>query len=403
MADFHFELKFVDAKSKARAGILQTPHGAIETPVFMPVGTQATVKALSPADLEECGCPVILANTYHLHLRPGDELIANAGGLHRFEHWNRALLTDSGGFQVFSLRDISKVSEEGVWFQSYIDGSRHFFSPERAVEIQRNIGADIIMMFDECPPATADAAHIEQAVDRTVRWAKRCAAWHEKTPFRHASAQALFAIVQGATIPALRERCARELVSLDCPGYAVGGLAVGETTRELYEMAEFTCGLLPEQKPRYCMGVGMPDNIIECIRRGADMFDCVLPTRNARNGSVFTSNGGLNIRNARHTNDFDHGLDEACGCYTCRNFTRAYLRHLFIAGEILSTRLLTLHNVYFYTELARRARQSIFEGTFTEWAEETLARMNLRDSPMEGEMDMPLFPSPSVRGEEGRS
>jgi queuine tRNA-ribosyltransferase len=259
------------------------------------------------------------------------------------------------------------------------------------------------MMFDECPPATADAAHIEQAVDRTVRWAKRCAAWHEKTPFRHASAQALFAIVQGATIPALRERCARELVSLDCPGYAVGGLAVGETTRELYEMAEFTCGLLPEQKPRYCMGVGMPDNIIECIRRGADMFDCVLPTRNARNGSVFTSNGGLNIRNARHTNDFDHGLDEACGCYTCRNFSRAYLRHLFIAGEILSTRLLTLHNVYFYTELARRARMRILEGAFTEWAEETLARMNLRDSPMEGEMDMPLLPSLNGRGEEGRS
>ena len=380
--NFSFELLAHDKASKARAGILHTPHGSIETPVFMPVGTQATVKALSPRDLEECGSTIILANTYHLHLRPGDELVAGAGGLHGFEHWDRAMLTDSGGFQVFSLRDISKVSEDGVQFQSYIDGSRHFFSPERAVEIQRNLGADIIMMFDEYPPATADAAHIEAAVERTLRWAKRCIAWHEKTPFRHGLPQALFGIVQGATHRELRKRCAEELIAMDCPGYAIGGLAVGETTRELYEMAEFTCTLLPQEKPRYCMGVGMPDNIVECIARGVDMFDCVLPTRNARNGSVFTSAGKLNIRNARHTADFEHGLDARCGCYTCKNFSRAYLRHLFIAGELLSTRLLTLHNVYFYMELTRLARARILDGTYTEWQKEILAAM-LQDDPEE--------------------
>ncbi len=372
---FHFELQSADAHSGARAGVLHTPHGVVETPVFMPVGTQATVKALSPADLQTCGCPIILANTYHLHLRPGDELIAAAGGLHRFQSWKGSLLTDSGGFQVFSLRDISKVNEEGVWFQSYIDGSRHFFSPERVIEIQRNLGADIIMMFDECPAATSDAAAIEQAVDRTLSWARRCAAAHGEMPFRHGSPQALFGIVQGATHLALRLRCARELVAMECPGYAIGGLAVGESTQQLYEMTAFTCGLLPEHKPRYCMGVGTPDNIIECIRRGADMFDCVLPTRNARNGSIFTWNGPLAIRNARHTRDFDHGLDDECACPACRGFSRAYVRHLFMAGEILSTRLLTLHNVYFYSELTRRARRHILEGTFTEWADETLAKM----------------------------
>ena len=377
--DFRFELVAGDAASKARAGIFHTPRGPIQTPVFMPVGTQATVKALSPRDLQECGCPIVLANTYHLHLRPGDELVAAAGGLHRFEHWDGNILTDSGGFQVFSLRDISKVSEDGVWFQSYIDGSRHFFSPERAIEIQRNLGADIIMMFDECPPATADKAYIEASVERTLRWARRCVAWHEKTPFVHGYPQALFGIVQGATHESLRRRCAEELAAMDCPGYAVGGLAVGETTRELYEMAEFTCDILPQEKPHYCMGVGTPDNIVECISRGVDLFDCVLPTRNARNGSVFTSSGKLNIRNARHSADFNHGLDPRCGCYTCKNFSRAYLRHLFIAGELLATRLLTLHNVYFYMELTRQARECILGGNFTQWKQEFLVSMGAEE------------------------
>jgi queuine tRNA-ribosyltransferase len=351
----------------------------METPVFMPVGTQATVKTLSPQDLTACGCSVILANTYHLHLRPGDELVARAGGLHRFESWNGPLLTDSGGFQVFSLRDISKVTEEGVWFQSHIDGSRHFFSPERVIEIERNLGADIIMMFDECPPARAEAIDIEQAVDRTIRWAARCVAVHEKAPFPPAAPQALFGIVQGSTYKPLRERCARELVAMDLPGYAVGGLAVGESTRELYEMAEYTCGVLPENKPRYLMGVGMPDNILECIDRGVDMFDCVLPTRNARNGTLFSWKGKINIRNACHTDDFDRGIDEACACYTCQTFSRSYLRYLFIAGEILGIRLLTLHNIHFYMDLARQARARICDGTFTEWKTEVLNKMKALD------------------------
>jgi queuine tRNA-ribosyltransferase len=372
---FTFDVHSIDPQSQARAGAVTTPHARIETPVFMPVGTQATVKSLSEEDLRACGCSIILANTYHLHLRPGDELIARGGGLHPFEGWKEAILTDSGGFQVFSLRDISKITEDGVMFQSHIDGSKHFFSPERVIEIQRNLGADIIMMFDECPPSTGDIADVQRSVERTIRWAGRCAMHHEKTPFHHGYPQALFGIVQGAIYKELRQRCAAELIAMDCPGYAVGGLAVGESTELLYEMVKFTCGLLPETKPRYCMGVGMPDNILECIERGADMFDCVLPTRLARNGSVFTSRGKLNFRNARHTEDFGRGLDEACGCYTCKNFSRAYLRHLVMAKEILAIRLLTLHNVHFYMELVRQARSHIVDGSFLEWKRDTLEKM----------------------------
>jgi len=362
-----FQVTSIDETTKARAGVLKTPHGAIVTPIFMPVGTQATVKTLSPEELTQCGCSIILANTYHLHLRPGDELVAKAGGLHAFESWAGSLLTDSGGFQVFSLRDISKITEEGVWFQSHIDGSKHFFSPERVIEIERNLGADIIMMFDECPPALADVAHIENAVDRTIRWAARCVTAHEKTPLRHGNAQALFGIVQGSIYKPLRERCARELVSMNLPGYAVGGLAVGESAQDLYETALFTCGLLPENKPRYLMGVGTPENILECIARGVDMFDCVLPTRNARNGTLFSWNGKINIRNACHTEDFGRGLDPSCACYACKNFSRAYLRHLFMAGEVLAIRLLTLHNIHFYMDLVKQARGHIAGGTLGEW------------------------------------
>jgi queuine tRNA-ribosyltransferase len=375
-----FDVARSDDATGARAGVLRTPHSTVETPVFMPVGTQATVKALSPADLDECGCSVVLANTYHLHLRPGDGLVAEAGGLHAFESWNKSILTDSGGFQVFSLRDISKITEDGVWFQSYIDGSKHFFSPERSVEIQRNLGADIIMMFDECPPARAGERAIAAAVDRTLRWAARCRDTHASVPPRHGFTQALFAIVQGGTSKELRKRCAGELAALDMPGYAIGGLAVGESAPEMYDIAGYTCGLLPGDRPRYLMGVGTPQNILECIGLGVDMFDCVLPTRNARNGTAFSWNGTVHIRNARHTRDFGRGIDSACGCYACRNFSRAYLKHLFCAGEILSLRLLTLHNVYFYMELVRKARENIMAGTFSSFRAETLNRMKAGES-----------------------
>lgn len=372
---FSFSLLSKDQNSKARAGVLTTPHAVVETPIFMPVGTQATVKALSPAELEECGAQIILANTYHLHLRPGDELIKDAGGLHKFEHWNRAMLTDSGGFQVFSLRDISKITEEGVWFQSHIDGSRHFFSPERVMEIEHNLGADIIMIFDECPPSDAPPEAIVKAVDRTLRWAARCLDAHVKTPFYHGFPQALFGIVQGGTIRELRERCARELVAMDFPGYALGGLAVGEKIETTYDVVDFAADLLPVEKPRYLMGVGTPIDILECIERGIDMFDCVLPTRNARNGSVFSSKGKVNVKNAKYTRDFDSPIDKECSCYACRNFSMSYIRHLYMAGEILALRLLTLHNVHFYMQLVKNARKQILDGTFVEWKRETLAKM----------------------------
>lgn len=338
----------------------------------MPVGTQATVKALSPEELETCGCPIILGNTYHLHLRPGSELIRDAGGLHKFEQWKGALLTDSGGFQVFSLRDISKITEEGVTFQSHIDGSRHLFSPERVMEIEHNIGADIIMIFDECPPADAEPAVIEKAVDRTLRWAVRCKEEHEKLPFHFGFPQALFGIVQGGTIRPLRERCARELVAMDFPGYALGGLAVGEKIETTYDVVDYAAELLPAYKPRYLMGVGTPQDILLCIERGIDMFDCVMPTRNARNGSAFTSQGKVNVRNAQFTRAFDRKLDPNCSCYTCRTFSMAYIRHLFMAGEILALRLISLHNIHYYMELVRLARTHIIAGDFSAWKQETL-------------------------------
>lgn len=372
---FSFSLLCKDSHSKARAGVLKTSHTVIETPIFMPVGTQATVKALSPAELEECGAQIILANTYHLHLRPGDELVKDAGGLHKFEHWNRAVLTDSGGFQVFSLRDISKITEEGVWFQSHIDGSRHFFSPERVMEIEHNLGADIIMIFDECPPSDAVPEAIEKAVDRTLRWASRCIEAHVKTPFYHGYPQALFGIVQGGIIQELRERCAREMVAMDFPGYALGGLAVGEKIETTYDIVNFSSDLLPSHKPRYLMGVGTPIDILECIERGIDMFDCVLPTRNARNGSVFSSKGKVNVKNAKYTRDFDSPIDKECSCYACQNFSMSYIRHLYMAGEILALRLLTLHNVHYYMQVVKNARKRILEGTFTEWKKEAVLKM----------------------------
>ncbi|MBD3316507.1 MAG: tRNA guanosine(34) transglycosylase Tgt, partial [Chitinivibrionales bacterium] len=320
---------------------------------------------------------MVLANTYHLHLRPGDGLIREAGGLHRFESWPGPILTDSGGFQVFSLRDISRITDEGVWFQSHIDGSRHFFSPKTVMEIEHNLGADVIMAFDECPPAKADPSHIAQAVDRTLMWARECLEAHEKLPFHFGRPQALFGIVQGSTIRELRTKCARELTAMDLPGYAIGGLAVGEAVDEMYDMVAYTAAMLPAHKPRYLMGVGRPDNILECIARGIDMFDCVLPTRNGRNGAFFTSEGKKNIRNACHTRDFDNSLDNECSCYACRCFSRGYLRHLYIAGEILGVRLLALHNVHFFISLVKDARRRIIEGTFGEWKKEMVNTMGL--------------------------
>lgn len=376
-APFSFDIVGTDRDTAARAGRFVTPHGVVETPVFMPVGTQATVKALSPAELSESGCSMILANTYHLHLRPGDELIREAGGLHRFESWQGPILTDSGGYQVFSLRDISRITDEGVWFQSHIDGSRHFFSPETVMEIEHNLGADVIMAFDECPPAKADPSHIERAVERTLAWARRCVERHAALPAHFGHPQALFGIVQGAIIRELRTRCARELAAMELPGYAVGGLAVGEAVDEMYHMVAYTAEMLPAHKPRYLMGVGRPDNILECIARGIDMFDCVLPTRNGRNGAFFTAKGKRNIRNACHTRDFDNSLDEECSCYACRNFSRGYIRHLYIAGEILGVRLLALHNVHFFVHLVREARRRIEEGTFGEWKRGMVGSMGL--------------------------
>ncbi len=364
---FEFDYLKEAKDSRARAGVFHTAHGAIETPVFMPVGTQATVKTLSPHELTDLGADIILANTYHLHLRPGSEIIKEAGGLHKFENWNGALLTDSGGFQVFSLKDISKITDDGVHFQSHHDGTKHFFSPEKVMEIEHNLGADIIMVFDECPPSDAEPKVIQAAVRRTLDWAKRCNDAHHDLPFHFGYEQALFGIVQGGTIEELRTHCARELIAMDFPGYAIGGLAVGESTEQLYRIAEFTAKVLPQNKPRYLMGVGKPDNILEAIDRGVDMFDCVMPTRNARNGMVYTSFGKVNIKNSQYRTDFDNPIEPGCDCYCCKNFSRGYIHHLYRTGEVLALRLLSLHNVHFYVNLVKQARKHILADTFKEW------------------------------------
>jgi len=368
-----FELIAQNKNSAARAGKFTTAHGEIETPVFMPVGTQATVKSLSPHELSDLGAKIILANTYHLHLRPTSEIIAQAGGLHKFENWQGAILTDSGGFQVFSLKDTLKITDDGVWFQSHIDGAKHLFTPEKVMQIEHNLGADIIMPFDECPPSTAEIPQIKKAVERTIKWAQRCKKSHEEIPFYHGFEQYLFGIVQGAINEPLRRFCAQELIDMDFDGYSIGGLAVGESNEDMYKIARFTAALLPQNKPRYLMGVGKPADIIECIDCGVDMFDCVMPTRNARNGSVYSWNGQVNIRNAKYKTDFNNPIDKDCDCYTCKNFSRAYIRHLYLAGEILALRLLSLHNVHFYVNLVKEARRRILADDFDEWKKSFLA------------------------------
>jgi queuine tRNA-ribosyltransferase len=350
-----YELIKTCKQSGARLGRLHTPHGIIETPIFMPVGTQATVKAMTPEELKEMEAQIILSNTYHLYLRPGHELVQKAGGLHSFMNWDRPILTDSGGFQVFSLGDLRKITEEGVTFQSHLDGSRHFLSPERVMEIENALGADIIMAFDECAPYPSEHDYVKRSLERTTRWAERCKNAHQNT-----DRQALFGIVQGGMYEDLRRQSAAELVALDFPGYAIGGLSVGEPKPMMYEVLDYTVPLLPADKPRYLMGVGSPDALIEGAIRGIDMFDCVLPTRTARNGTAMTSQGKVVIKHAKYTEDFSP-LDPDCDCYTCRNYTKAYLRHLYKANEILSSRLMSYHNLHFLINLMKQVREAIME------------------------------------------
>ncbi|GIQ70139.1 queuine tRNA-ribosyltransferase [Xylanibacillus composti] len=355
MSAIRYEAIKTCKQSGARLGRVHTPHGVIETPAFMPVGTLATVKAMSPDELKELDAHIILSNTYHLFLRPGHELIREAGGLHKFMSWDRPILTDSGGFQVFSLSEMRKISEEGVEFRSHLNGDKLFLSPETATDIQNALGSDIMMAFDECPPYPAEYDYVKQSTERTSRWAERCLQ-HHKRP----EDQALFAIVQGGMYRDLREQSARELTSMDFPGYAIGGLSVGEPKHLMYEVLDYTVPHLPAGKPRYLMGVGSPDALVEGAIRGIDMFDCVLPTRIARNGTTMTSQGRLVVRNAKYAKDFGP-LDPACSCYTCRTFSRAYIRHLFKCDEILGLRLTTWHNLHFLLELMRNVRQAIQE------------------------------------------
>jgi queuine tRNA-ribosyltransferase len=353
MEAVRYELIKKSSTTNGRLGRVHTPHGIIDTPVFMPVGTQATVKAMTPEELKHIGAQIILSNTYHLYMRPGEEIIRKAGGLHRFMNWERPILTDSGGFQVFSLSNLRDIKEEGVTFRSHIDGSKHFISPEKAVEIQNALGADIIMCFDECLPYPCDEGYAAASLDRTIRWAERCAEAHKDTEM-----QSLFGIIQGGMHRELRERSIKEMVKLDFPGYSIGGLSIGEPKPVMYEVLDWTVHLLPENKPRYLMGVGSPDCLIEGAIRGIDMFDCVLPTRIARNGTVFTSRGKLVVRNAEYAEDL-RPLDEECSCYTCRNYSRAYIRHLFKAKEILGARLTTIHNLHYLIDLMSRIRMAI--------------------------------------------
>lgn len=355
---FEFDLKKTCKDTNARLGTLHTPHGDINTPVFMPVGTQATVKSMAPYELEQIGSQIILSNTYHLYLRPGHELIKKAGGLHGFMNWNRPILTDSGGFQVFSLQDNRKITEEGVMFQSHIDGSKHFLSPEKVIEIQNALGADIIMAFDECAPWPSEYDYVKKSLERTTRWAKRCKDAHKDT-----QRQALFGIVQGGGYADLRKQSVKELCEIDFPGYSIGGLSVGEPKNIMYDMLEVTTPLLPKNKPRYLMGVGSMDCLVEGVMRGIDMFDCVLPTRTARTGTFTTLKGKINILNAKYANDLSP-IDEECTCYTCQNFSRAYLRHLFKAKEILGARLATWHNIHAIHDLMGQIRQSIEQDEF---------------------------------------
>lgn len=367
MSESPYTLLATDASSKARAGILKTRRGLIETPIFMPVGTQGTVKGVSPAELRDLGAQIILGNTYHLHVRPGEKLIARQGGLNKFMNWDRPILTDSGGFQVFSLAKLRKVTEEGVHFQNHLDGSPTFIGPERSMEIQRDLDSDIVMAFDECPPFPCPEEEASRSLDLTLRWAKRCVEWWRTQDA--ASRPLVFGIVQGSSYPALRERSARALVEIGFDGYAIGGVSVGEPEPEMMQAIEDAEPFLPKDRARYAMGLGTPPQMIEMVARGVDMFDCVLPTRLARNGTAYTRKGTLALKNAGFAED-PGPIEEGCTCPACRDFTRAYLRHLIKAEEILGLRLVTLHNLHFYLSLMREARQAILNGTFADFRKE---------------------------------
>ncbi|MDM5339238.1 tRNA guanosine(34) transglycosylase Tgt [Fictibacillus enclensis] len=363
-AAVRYELIKTCKQSGARLGKVHTPHGVFETPVFMPVGTLATVKTMSPEELKDLGANIILSNTYHLWLRPGHEIVREAGGLHKFMNWDRSILTDSGGFQVFSLSDLRKITEEGVHFRNHLNGEKLFLSPEGAMGIQNALGSDIMMAFDECPPYPAEYEYMKSSVERTSRWAERCLNAHERP-----HDQGLFGIVQGGEYEDLRRQSAEDLVSLDFPGYAVGGLSVGEPKDVMNRVLEFTTPYLPDNKPRYLMGVGSPDSLIDGAIRGIDMFDCVLPTRIARNGTLMTSEGRLVVRNAKYAKDF-RPLDENCDCYTCRNYSRAYIRHLVKSNETFGFRLTSYHNLYFLVNLMEQVKQAIREDRLLDFREE---------------------------------
>lgn len=362
-----FRVISTDKNSKARAGIINTDHGEIETPIFMPVGTQGTVKAVTQRSLsDDIRAQIILGNTYHLYLRPGTEILHKAGGLHAFMNWKKPILTDSGGFQVYSLTQLRKLKKDGVEFSSHLDGSKHYFTPERVIEIQRIIGSDIMMPLDECTPYPCDYEYAAKSKELTTEWAiLNKKAFEESKPL-YGHQQYLFGIIQGSVYKDLREMSAKELISIGFDGYSIGGLAVGEPAESMYDIVNFTTDFIPSDKPRYLMGVGRPENILESIERGVDMFDCVMPTRNARNAYLFTSKGVLSMRNAGYKNDFSP-VDPECECYTCKNFSKAYLRHLYIAKEILALELGTIHNLTFYLDLVRKARLQILQGSFSEW------------------------------------
>jgi len=369
---FSFDLRKTDRTAGARLGTISTAHGKIETPVFMPVGTQGAVKAVTPEELESIGAEVVLGNTYHLFLRPGHERIRRLGGLHKFMHWSRPILTDSGGYQVLSLSALRDIEEEGVRFRSHIDGSAHVMTPELAVEIQEALESDIAMVLDECPPYPVSRAEATRSMGLTLRWAKRCLSAKTR------SDTALFGIVQGGTYEDLRAECAASLVEIGFDGYALGGLSVGEPKEMTYATAARTAEALPRRQPRYLMGVGTPEDMVECIGHGIDMFDCVMPTRNARNGTLFTSFGKLAIKNARYADD-PGPVDPECGCYTCRHYSRAYLRHLYMAREILASRLNTLHNLAYYVGLMQRAREAIAADEFGEFRKEFFNKRHQED------------------------
>ena len=368
-----FDLLKTSSNTMARRGRLKTPHGVIETPVFMPVGTLATVKTMAPDELVEIGAGIILSNTYHLHIRPGEDLVAEAGGLHKFMNWNGAILTDSGGFQVFSLADLRKVTDDGVQFRSHLDGRPLYFTPEAVMEMENKLGADIIMAFDECPPYPATREYVETSLRRTMAWAERSKEAHKRP-----EEQGLFGIVQGGEYEDLRRISVEGLLELDLPGYAIGGLSVGEPKPLMYDVLEFTTPLLPVLKPRYLMGVGSPDDLFEGVARGVDMFDCVLPTRIGRNGTVMTSRGKLVVRNASYARDF-RPLDENCDCKVCRTHTRAYIRHLLKADEVLGIRLTSYHNVYFLVNMMSKIREAIEADRFLEYKQEFYAQYGYND------------------------